>query len=381
MDSDNGLVDFSDEQAAAPADVVEDAFQFQPASTSDNGHEDRSALSDFASEPEMETAGTDEGSDQSDRAWGTSESFSRRNLLETIPVQYPLDDSAYEGEDPLGEEPEESEGDWRSSSVDHHGEEVPLEDQPWIELHKFTFLAQTLPAGSNGLGITSVDLKETFKFSRWPFLFVTPRAGFHFLNAPAAIDLPSELYDFSFDTTAYLPINDRWTVQLTATPSLFSDLKASKNAFRMVGRGLVYYRWSQELQLAGGFIYLGRKDITALPAAGLIWTPNDDVKFDIMFPRPRIGYRYSHNEVRERWVYATGELGGGSWAVQRAGGNDDVATYRDYQLLLGIENKAPSAVSWQFEAGYAFSRKLEYLSSPVVTEFPSCAVLRLILSY
>lgn len=149
----------------------------------------------------------------------------------------------------------------------------------------------------------------------------------------------------------------------------------------MVGRGLIYYRWSQELQLAGGFVYLGRQDITALPAAGFIWTPNDDVKFDIMFPKPKIGYRYTHNEERERWVYVMGELGGGSWAVQRSSGVDDVATYSDYQLLLGIENKMPTALSWQIEAGYVFSRQLQYLSSPAVTNFPSTAVLRLVLSY
>jgi hypothetical protein len=367
------FVEYSDDQAAAPAEVAEEAFQFpsaaRPGARIDGG----------AAASEMMT--DDDTPAETNGAWEASERFSRRNLLETIPVQYPLDDSAYEGEDPDGQDVQPNEGDWRGSSVDRPEEELPLEDQPWVELHKFTFVAQTLTAGTESLGITSLDAKQTFKFARWPFLFVTPRAGIHFVSAPASTDLPPELYDFSFDTTAFIPINDRWMIQLAAVPSVFSDLKATQHAFRMMGRGLVFYRWSQKLQLAGGFVYLGRQDITALPAAGFIWTPTDDVKFDIMFPKPRIGYRYSHNEERERWVYATGELGGGSWAFQRTNGQDDVATYSDYQLLLGIENKTPAALSWQFEAGYVFSRRLEYLSTPGETDFPSTAVLRVILSY
>ena len=381
MDPGRGVVDFSDEQAAAPADAAQEAFQFQSGTSRKKGINDRSAVTGKGLDTSTQDAGTEVTSPESGHAWEAAERFSRRNFLETIPVQYPLDDSAYEGEDPDGQEPQTHEGDWRGSSVDRPDEGLPLEERPWAELHKFTFVAQTLTAGTESLGITSVDVKQSFKFSRWPFLFVTPRAGIHFVSAPTTIDLPSQLYDFSLDVTAFIPVNDRWTIQLAAVPSVFSDLKATQDAFRMMGRGLVFYRWSQELQLAGGFVYLDRQDILALPAAGFIWSPTDDVKFDIMFPRPRIGYRYTHNEERERWVYATGELGGGSWAIQRTSGLDDVATYNDLQLLLGIENKTPAGLSWQLEAGYVFNRRLEYLSTPGEIDYPSTAVLRMILSY
>lgn len=383
-DPGHGFVDFSDEQAAAPADVAEEAFQFQSTTDHDRsrvGSDDRDAVVETEVDASMVDTEAGVTSPESDHAWEAAERFSRRNLLETIPVQYPLDDSAYEGEDPNGEETPSSEGDWRSSSVERPDEDLPLEERSWIELHKFTFVAQTLTSGTESLGITSIEAKQSFKFSRWPFLFVTPRAGIHFVSAPVTTDLPPNLYDFSLDTTVFIPLNDRWTIQLAAVPSVFSDLKATQHAFRMMGRGLVFYRWSQELQLAGGFVYLDRQDIIALPAAGFIWSPTDDVKFDIMFPRPRIGYRYTHNEERERWVYATGELGGGSWAFQRTNGTDDVATYNDLQLLLGIENKTPAGLSWQFEAGYVFNRRLEYLSTPGEIDYPSTAVLRVILSY
>jgi|GEM_PF-2790566 len=377
------FVDSADAEAAPPAGSGRrQVVQYFPSEPGEDGGVETQSYREFEQAGEASLLDSDTFASENDPAWSASERFSRRKFLDVIPVQYPLDNSAYEGEDPIGREPKDAEGDWRSSSVDRPAEELALEEQPWIDWYKVTLLSQTLPSSSQGLGITSFDLRGTLKFGRWPFLFVTPRAGLHSLSGPSTPDLPAQLYDFSLDTTVYLPLNDRWTVQLSAAPSVFSDFQASKNAFRMVGRGLVFYRWSPELQLAGGFLYLGRKDIVALPAAGFIYTPNDDLKYDIIFPKPRIGYRYTHNEVRERWVYTTGELGGGSWAVQRTSGADDVATIRDYQLLMGIEHKQPNALNWQIEAGYVFSRKLEYLSSPgVYTQFPSTAVLRVIMSF
>ncbi len=385
QDSGGDDVEIPSIEAAPPADLDgEQHYLFFPrtAAVEDSAES-------FSSQEQLSASGSAEfNSSQPDdlgsSAWDASERFSNRRFLDTVPVQYPLDNSAYEGEDPTGQDPDaqETEGNWRESSVARPDEGLPaLEDQPWIQCHKITFQAQTLPTGDKGLGITSLDLKGTFKPSRYPFVFVSPRVGLHFLDSSPTIDLPDQLYDFSLDTTVFLPLNDRWMVQVAASPSLFTDGKAFKNSIRMVGRGLFFYRWSPELQLAGGFVYLGRKDIVVLPAAGFVYTPNDDVKYDIMFPKPRAAYRYQHDEVRERWVYVSGELGGGSWAVERASGAEDVATYRDFQLLLGIEHKQPNALNWQLEGGYVFSREVQYLSKLGDTTLPATAVLRMVLSF
>ncbi len=371
---------------ALPADLGQPkSFQFFPraAEVEDSAHifsEIDQVNAEESSEPDAEPA-TDLESD----TWDAAERFSPGRFRQTVPIQYPLDDSAYEGEDPLGRDPEDAEDakeEWLESSVHRPDETLPLDDQPWVEWYKITLTAQTLPTGDAGLGITSLDLKGTLKFARLPFLFVSPRVGLHSLDGPSTTDLPPQLYDFSLDTTAYLPLNDRWTVIASVAPSLFGDLHATKNSFRMAGRGIVLYRWSPQLQLTGGFLYLGRKDIAALPVAGFIYTPNEDVKLDIMFPKPKAAYRYTHDPEYERWVYLSGELGGGSWAVRRANGADDVASYRDLQLLVGIEHKQSNALNWQLEAGYVFSRSVQYLSAPgVITSLPETAVLRVILSY
>ena len=372
-------------EAAPPADVGgHEGFVFFPRAAVEETAADSFSAVEPVSDQEAEASDSLSSADFEEQASGASKSFSRRGSSRTIPVQYPLDDSVYEGEDPVGKDPDqdESKGSWHDSSVDRPDEEMPLEDQPWVEWHKVSLLSQTIPGdGSNGLGITSFDLRGTLKFARFPVLFVTPRAGLHFLNGPSSTDLPARLYDFSVEADLYVPVNDRWTLNFAAAPSVFSDLQATQNAFRMVGRGMAFYRWSPQLQLAGGFVYLGRKDIAALPAAGFIYTPSDDMKYDIMFPKPRISYRYHHTSERERWVYASGELGGGSWAVRRTSGVDDVASYRDFQLLLGIEQKQTKALNWQFEGGFVFGRKLKYLSKLGDTSLPTATVLRVVLSY
>ena len=383
QDSGGESVDIPPVESAPPADAEgHQPFLFFPrAAAAEDSVESFSTIEsvglDGSAELESEASSRlDSG------AWEASERFSPSRFRDAIPIQYPLDNSAYEGEDPTGGDPPDAEGNWRGSSVHRPDEALPLEDQPWVEWYKIYLTAQTLPTGDEGLGVSSLDLKGTLKFARWPFLFVSPRVGLHSLDGPPTTDLPPRLFDFSLDTTVYLPLNDRWTVQASAAPSVFTDLQTTTNAFRMVGRGLVFYRWSPELQLAGGFLYLGRKDITALPAAGFVYTPNEDVKLDIMFPKPRAAYRYTHDESRERWVYVTGELGGGSWAVRRVSGADDVATYRDFQLLVGIEHKEPDTLNWQLEGGYVFSRQVEYLSAPgAFTKLPATAVLRVVLSF
>lgn len=269
---------------------------------------------------------------------------------------------------------------WRDSSI-QRPETISLNDQPWVEWHKITIQGQTLPTAEEGLGVTSVDIKGTLKFAKLPFLFVTPRVAWHFLDGPPTTDLPPRLFDLSLDTTAFVPLNDRWMIQAGVAPGMYTDLHAMQDSFRITGRGLVFYRWSPQLQVAGGFIYLGRKDITALPAIGAVYTPSDDIKAELLFPKPKVAYRYHHDLDRERWVYLTGELGGGTWAIQRSSGGDDIATYRDLQLLLGIEHKETGGLNWQMEGGYVFSREIEYESQIGNTELPATAVLRLVLSF
>ncbi len=83
----------------------------------------------------------------------------------------------------------------------------------------------------------------------------------------------------------------------------------------------------------------------------------------------------------ENWLYVV-EFGGDGWSIERAvPGLHDVATYRDFRILVGVEQRVPLELSWRLEAGYVFSRKLEYESIPASLHPDDTVVIRMTLSY
>ena len=251
-------------------------------------------------------------------------------------------------------------------------------DRPWIVWQKTTASATWVtPKQADGLGITSLDVRGSIEFPDFQALWFVPRVAAHLLNGPQITDLPGQLYDFSWETVALIPAGDQVFFQVAVAPSFFSDLQnTSKGAFRLPGRLLGFWKYSDTLTLNAGLFYLDRDDVKWLPVAGLLWNYSEDLKFELMAPRPRIAWRFSHAECDEHWAYVVGEFGGGTWAVQRASGVNDVATLQDYKLMLGVERKWDAVKSWWFEAGYVFSRRVEYTSGIGDSDLSSSGVVR-----
>ena len=113
------------------------------------------------------------------------------------------------------------------------------------------------------------------------------------LNGPSNRDLPEQLREAYVDFTWLPRFTERWTGILGIAPSIYSDLETSvSDAFRLTGTALARYdlfpgRW----QLVFGVLYLNRQDITWLPAGGLIWTPTPNVRYEMLFPQPKLSHR------------------------------------------------------------------------------------------
>jgi hypothetical protein len=119
-------------------------------------------------------------------------------------------------------------------------------------------------------------------------------------------------------------------------------------------------------------IYLDRYDVNILPAGGLLWTPADDKRFELIFPRPRLAWRVAESDRAAQWVYLAGEFGGNQWAVRRDNGVNDVVVYHDYRMLAGWERRpADLGVSWRFETGWVFGRLVEYYVTDTADYRPS----------
>jgi hypothetical protein len=120
------------------------------------------------------------------------------------------------------------------------------------------------------------------------------------------------------------------------------------------------------VKYALGVTYLDGAWTKVVPVVGVIWTPNDDVEYQLLFPTPRISWRLNSLSPvpgsDERWMYVGVEYGNAAWAFEQPDGTPDVLASRDYRLVFGVERKVVSGVSHRLEIGYVFNRDIKVAS-------------------
>ena len=242
-----------------------------------------------------------------------------------------------------------------------------LAEKSWFN-RKATSIAGTYIAGDdNKLGIGDFTVSSSYQLKSLPFLSLTPSYQMSFLSGPQQTDLPETLYRAGLDISWFQPLSEQWILQVAVTPGVAADFDTTDAAMiRIMGRALAFYQASEEWKWAIGVVYLARDDLPVLPVAGLVYTPTPDIKFDLMFPKPRFAYRYEQTSSGENWCYIGGEIGGGTYAIERITGDMDVVTIGDLKFLMGLEFKQgtdPKNLDVMFyEVGVVFNRDVEYES-------------------
>ncbi|MEN6407281.1 MAG: hypothetical protein ABFC77_12515 [Thermoguttaceae bacterium] len=247
---------------------------------------------------------------------------------------------------------------------------------------KVLFDATWLAAGkSNGLGINDLELQTIFAVpcpKRESPLVMTPGFGVQYLQSPKNVDLPPRLYTSYLDFRWLSQVTPTVGLDLAITPGVYSDFEQSSDkAFRWTGHAAAAWTWTDNVKVVLGAAYLDRPDCGVLPIGGVIWTPSEDVKFDLVFPHPRISRRIgggSAADVSQDWVYVAGEFAGDAWAIRRSDGTDDQVVLSDYRLIVGVERKVRGGLSARVEAGYVFGRRIRY-SSDTPEDWPADTVL------
>ncbi len=146
------------------------------------------------------------------------------------------------------------------------------------------------------------------------------------------------------------------------------------DSLRFMGHGLAVLSLTPSVQVKAGAVYLDRNRVKILPAGGLVWMPNPDVRFDILFPNPMASRRLMDLGDTQLWAYVRGEYGGGNWAVQRVDGTFERVDYNDLRVMAGIDFDRAAGLSGLFEVGVAFDREIVY-RSPTPTFRPEPAVV------
>jgi|GEM_PF-2215476 len=223
-------------------------------------------------------------------------------------------------------------------------------------------------------------------------LLITPRFAVHYLDGPATPDLPARVYDAEVNFRHIRKFGESpWAMMAAVTLGQYSDFeKGDADAFRVTGQAFAIYESSPATKWIMGVVYLNRQDIKIVPALGLIYEPNPDIKFEATLPRPRISWRLNNRKLAggtlasgdERRAYVAGEFGGGIWSIQRPTTlTQDLLTYSDFRVLMGIERTIVGGLSHRVEAGYVFGRELEFASVPPDVELDDSLFVRAGLTY
>jgi hypothetical protein len=202
--------------------------------------------------------------------------------------------------------------------------------------------------------------------------------GFHFLDGPDRSDMPARVYDFSVGYQ-YRNRLGPLGIDVSAAVLAASDFLGSvRKGILFPSHAVGFLTVRPQVDIVFGVDYLDRGDIKLLPVAGLILTPTPETRFELLFPRPRAVYQLTDTYR----IYLSGELGGGSWDIERVGllGND-LATYRDLRTCIGLEVAEKDGRRSAFEVGYLFDRRLEYTSGIGDTRLADAVMFRLLTTF
>lgn len=226
------------------------------------------------------------------------------------------------------------------------------------------------PGGADGMGCNDLQLQGIFAVPcprRDSPLVITPGFAVHYLQGPQNVDLPPQLHEGYTQFRWLSQVTPKLGLDFALTPGIYSDFnQESSDAFRLTGHGAAAWTWTDTTKIVLGAAYLDRPDVEVIPIGGLIWTPNPDVNFDLVFPHPKISHRIywggEQGEDTQNWVYVAGEFTGDAWAIRRTDGSNDQVVLSDYRLILGLERKVIGRLSSRFEIGYVFGRRIRYSS-------------------
>jgi len=265
-------------------------------------------------------------------------------------------------------------------------DDVDSDPKAATERNSFAWIAGT----ENLLGMLEYE-SEPLSRVRYDILPATGSTSFHlsntwgarWLQGPVTTDLPPYLFNILINVGLQQKVSDTVTIDGMISPGWYTDFSnKGVEAFRLPWHLISYRQLDNDWRMALGVTDLSRQDIRWLPVFGFIYAPNSgDVRWDLVFPRPRVAWRICQKKKETHWVYIGGELGGGSWAISRSDRAYDTVTYRDYRLVAGYETNALKGHASRIEIGWIFGRAVEYRSGDGNYSPPDAFMLRLSSDY
>lgn len=235
--------------------------------------------------------------------------------------------------------------------------------------------------GAERSGQTTADASVTFLFPLPDddhLFLASPKFGWTGFNFPVenipVLGESVNLYSAGGDLRYLGSFNEDLLLNLGLGISWNSDFSADgSKALRLTGEVSAEVELDNTRRLIFGAMYTGLSGVEILPVAGLQLRPNEDIRADLYFPRPKIAKRFSTLSSKidsSYWGYISGELDGGRWVFrsdpQRGEYRDYKMNYHDWRILFGMERIHHREINWALEGGLVLGRKLtiEGLDTP-----------------
>ena len=219
-------------------------------------------------------------------------------------------------------------------------------------------------------GINDIEATATFAIPVFANpdtpLLITPGFAAHLWNGPTGlaalgVHMPGQAYDAYLDA-AWNPQVTPWLGgELSFRVGVYSDFKQfTSDSVRYTGTGLMKVAVTPSFAIKGGIWYLHRQRIKLLPAGGIVWTPNTNVRYEIVFPNPKLARHLTTFGTTEWWGYLRGEYGGGSWTLDLPAPVNRVERldYNDMRVAVGVDFTTLNRFNGLFEVGMAFEREI-----------------------
>jgi hypothetical protein len=263
--------------------------------------------------------------------------------------------------------------------------EFPSDVARWLR-PQLSIVAEWEPQ-TDGVEIVNYDvdvLVPTYPFYGPPPPFLNAGFSYTDLMAPAELDIPPALYDFTLGASWMRPIHERWTVRVMVGAAFATDMNnTGADAWQLRGGLFAIYDCQPDLQLLVGVVASGRDDLPVLPGLGVIWKPTPSWHLNLMMPRPRVSYLLADQGERQHWIFIGGGLSGGTWAFESQGIADRI-TYREFRVGLGWESGPPKTLpplpggglKFEAEVGFVFGRTFEFETRAAEIELSNAFLLR-----
>ena len=223
-----------------------------------------------------------------------------------------------------------------------------------------------LPRGkkSRGFGMDEIDIRMQLAFpcrlvpdnGRTGYVYLTPGGSLVWWNGPNSPDMPPSAFSSFLDFGIEPRFNDAFGLIAWGRIGVFSDYQnVTTDAFRYQGRLEGVFTASPRTQFHAGVIYYGRARVKIMPTLGVVWTPDDDWVLKLIFPNPKVMYRFHRGPQADWWAYTHMEYAGGSWDIK---GYNGLTDYNDLRLGMGVEFATPGQVRGYFEFGGSVAREL-----------------------